>query len=316
MPYLVIAALGIVLLAVVLVAVGLRSPQGRDPLQERLAEYSTRDQPVTLEELELSLPFSQRILLPLAQTAGQFAARFTPQATLINLQHKLELAGNPPNLHPTMFWALRLVAAGMFGGLVFFLTRLVPSNLTWLHTVGLSLFLLVLGYFFPDLWLRSKINKRQDSIVKAMPDALDLLSICVEAGLGFEAAMAKVSEKWANELGLAFSRAIQEIRLGKLRREALRDMADRMDVPEMTSFVAAIVQSEQLGVSLSNVLTIQAERMRIRRRQRAEEKAQRAPIKMIIAMAFLTFPSICIILMGPALLILMQSALRGIFFGG
>ncbi|MBI4772490.1 MAG: type II secretion system F family protein, partial [Chloroflexi bacterium] len=124
----------------------------------------------------------------------------------------------------------------------------------------------------------------------------------------------KVNEKWENELGLAFGRVIQEIRLGKVRREALRDMADRMDVPEMTSFVAAIIQSEQLGVSLSNVLGIQAEQMRIRRRQRAEEKAHQAPLKIIIAMGLITFPAICIVLMGPAVFLLINSALSGILF--
>jgi len=150
-----------------------------------------------------------------------------------------------------------------------------------------------------------------------MPDALDLLTICVQAGLGFDGAMAKVYEKWGtNELGQGFGRVIREIQLGKLRREALRDMADRMGVPEMTSFVAAVIQSEQLGVSMSKVLRIQADQMRIKRRQLAEEEAHKAPIKMLIPMALLIFPSICIVLMTPAVLMLMRSALKGILFGG
>jgi len=133
-----------------------------------------------------------------------------------------------------------------------------------------------------------------------MPDALDLLTICVEAGLGFEAAMSKVSEKWENQLSLALLRAIREIQLGKARRDAMRDMADRIGIPEMTSFVAAIIQSEILGVSLSRVLRIQSDQMRVRRRQRAEEKAHQAPVKMVIPLAFLIFPSIFIILLTPA----------------
>ena len=161
--------------------------------------------------------------------------------------------------------------------------------------------------------LNSRINRRQDDVRKALPDALDLLTICVEAGLGFDGAMAKVTEKWENELSLAFSRVLREIQLGKLRREALRDMADRIDISEMTSFVAAIVQSEQLGVSMARVLRIQADQMRIRRRQRAEEKAQQAPIKMLFPMGVLIFPSLLIILLGPAAVQLLTSAMGGMF---
>jgi tight adherence protein C len=149
-----------------------------------------------------------------------------------------------------------------------------------------------------------------------MPDALDLLTICVEAGLGFDGALQKVYEKWDNLLSLAFGRVIREIQLGKLRREALRDMADRIGLPEMTSFVAAIIQSEQLGVSMAKVLRIQSDQMRIKRRQLAEEQAHQAPIKMLIPMALLIFPSICIVLMTPAVLMMMRSVLGGVLFRG
>ena len=146
-----------------------------------------------------------------------------------------------------------------------------------------------------------------------MPDALDLLTICVEAGLGFDAAMAKVSEKWENELALAFARVNAEIQLGKIRREALRDMADRIGIAEMTSFVAAVIQSEQLGVSLAKVLRIQSDQMRIKRRQLAEEEAHKAPIKMLIPMGLLIFPSLMVVLMTPAALKLMNSGLGKMF---
>jgi tight adherence protein C len=170
---------------------------------------------------------------------------------------------------------------------------------------------MILGFAFPQLWLQSKINSRQTEIRKAMPDALDLLTICVEAGLGFDAAMAKVSEKWENHLSLGFARAIREVQLGKTRRDALRVMAERMGIPEMTSFVAAVIQSEMLGVSLAKVLRIQSDQMRLKRRQRAEEAAHKAPIKMLVPMALLIFPSIMIILMIPALF-----QIIGVFGGG
>jgi tight adherence protein C len=150
------------------------------------------------------------------------------------------------------------------------------------------------------MWLSSRITRRQNEVRKAMPDALDLLTICVEAGLGFEAAMSKVAEKWENELSILFGRCIREVQLGKTQREALRDMESRVGLSELTSFVAAVIQSQALGVSLAKVLRIQSDQMRVKRRQRAEEQAHQAPVKMIIPMALLTFPSIMIILMAPA----------------
>jgi tight adherence protein C len=251
---------------------------------------------------------------------GQFAARFTPQASLESIQHQLDLAGNPRGLDPTMFWAIRIIATLTLGGAILFITTIAPSDSFFSIRTGTLKALLfaaggaLLGFFLPVMFLSSRIQRRQNTIIKAMPDALDLLTVCVEAGLGFDQAMAKVAEKWENELSLAFERVLQEIRLGKLRREALRDMADRMDIPDMTSFVAAIIQADQLGVSMGKVLRIQSDQMRIKRRQRAEKKAHEAPVKMLIPMAFLIFPSIYIVLLGPAAMILINSpALRSVF---
>ncbi len=128
--------------------------------------------------------------------------------------------------------------------------------------------------------------------------------------------MDRVNEKWDDPLANEFGRVIREIQLGKMRRDALRDMAERIDVPDVTSFIAAIIQTEQLGVSISKVLKIQSEQMRIRRRQRAEEKAHQAPVKMLIPMVFLIFPSIYIVLLGPAVITVMESGIGGITGGG
>jgi tight adherence protein C len=259
---------------------------------------------------------TERVVFPLARKFGQFAVKFTPQNALQNTAHRLELAGNPRGVDPTIFWASRFLAAIVIGGLILFLMTIGLPDWSWGRKLIVVAFFVLFGFYLPELLLTSKIQRRQKEIRKAMPDALDLLTICVEAGLGFDGAMAKVFEKWDNELALAFGRVIREIQLGKLRREALRDMADRMGIPEMTSFVAAVIQSEQLGVSMSKVLRIQADQMRIKRRQRAEEEAHKAPIKMLIPMAILIFPSICIVLMTPALLMLMRSALNAVLFGG
>ena len=165
------------------------------------------------------------------------------------------------------------------------------------------------GFYLPHLMLTSKITSRQKEIRKAMPDALDLLDDLCGSGLGFDAAMSKVVRNGRMNFRLAFARTIREVQLGKVRREALKDMSDRLGIPEMTSFVAAIIQSEQLGVSMAKVLRIQSDQMRVKRRQHAEEEAHKAPIKMIIPMALLIFPSIMIIILTPAAIQIMGSAI-------
>jgi tight adherence protein C len=302
----------VVLLAAVLIIVGIRDSGDDDPLQYRLAEYADRGEITDLEEIELSQPLTERMLFPIARKLGELALRFTPQNAIQQTAHKLELAGNPGRMDPTVFWALRMAGLSL-GAILFFVATIAPEG-SFLKGRGLMIGIpaAAIGFFLPELWLQGRISKRQSDVRKAMPDALDLLTICVEAGLGFDGAMNKVYEKWDNVVALAFGRVIREIQLGKLRRDALRDMADRLGVAEMTSFIAAVIQSEQLGVSLAKVLRIQADQMRIKRRQIAEEAAHKAPIKMLIPMALLIFPSICIVLMTPAVLMLMQSALSGI----
>ncbi len=302
--------------AIILVIIGMRESTGEDPLQSRLADYAARGETATLEEIELSQPISERVILPLARKAGEIALRFTPQNALQSTQRKIELAGNPRGLEPSLFWILRFITALGVGSLMWYLMFVGVKNWQWGTKILVIFGFLILGFFLPEMFLISKIQRRQKEIRKAMPDALDLLTICVEAGLGFDGAMQKVYEKWDNELSLAFGRVLKEIQLGKLRREALRDMSDRMGVGEMTSFVAAVTQSEQLGVSMAKVLRIQSDQMRIKRRQLAEEEAHKAPIKMLIPMAILIFPSICIVLMTPAVLMLLRSALKSVFFGG
>jgi tight adherence protein C len=301
---------GLVLVgAIIVVIVSLRrNDQGGDddPLQARLAEFIQRGDVTSLEEIELSQPFSERVIYPLIRRVGEFSARFTPQKAIQNTARQLELAGNPWPVDAPTFLAIRFVLAVVLGGfLIAVLVISPPADSTYnLLYIGGGFFG---GFYLPHLMLTSRITNRQGEIRKAMPDALDLLTICVEAGLGFEAAMSKVAEKWDNELALAFSRTLKEIQLGKVRREALKDMSDRLGISEMTSFVAAIIQSEQLGVSMAKVLRIQADQMRMKRRQLAEEKAHQAPIKMIIPMALLIFPSILIIILVPAALQIMGS---------
>ncbi len=291
--------------AALLVVVGMRyARQGQDDemdvVMSRLAEATQRGESVSLEDIELQQPFVQRVVVPVVKKLGEISTRFTPQKLLQETTLKLELAGNPGRIDASTFLATRFVGAAIFGGLLLLISTLPTVNWPFARVVLVVGIFTALGFFFPQLWLQSRINGRQNEVRKAMPDALDLLTICVEAGLGFDAAMSKVSEKWENELSIMFGRAIREVQLGKTQREALRDMADRIGLPELTSFVAAVIQSQILGVSLAKVLRIQSDQMRVKRRQFAEELAHKAPVKMIIPMALLTFPSIMIILMAPA----------------
>ncbi len=298
---------GIVILggAVALVVVGARysrqnQQEESDPVMARLAEATQRGESVSLEDIELQQPFMERVVIPIIRRFGELSTRFTPQKLLQETTLKLELAGNPGRIDASTFLATRFVGAAVFGGLLLLISFLSANKWPLGRVVLVVGIFSALGFFFPQLWLQSRINRRQNEVRKAMPDALDLLTICVEAGLGFDAAMSKVSEKWENELSIMFGRCIREVQLGKTQREALRDMADRLGLPELTSFVAAVIQSQILGVSLAKVLRIQSDQMRVKRRQYAEELAHKAPVKMIIPMALLTFPSIMIILMAPA----------------
>lgn len=207
--------------AVVLGIVGSRysqnSQEDGDPLMARLAEASQRGEVTSLEDIELSQPFSERVILPLMKSIGDFSARFTPQKALQDTSRKLELAGNPGQIDASTFLASRFVVAAVFGGLMLAISLFSPSRWPMAQIILVVGIFTVLGFFFPQLWLQSIINRRQHNVRKAMPDALDLLTICVEAGLGFDAAMSKVSEKWENELSLAFLRTIREIQLGKPR---------------------------------------------------------------------------------------------------
>ncbi|MFN2145651.1 MAG: type II secretion system F family protein [Anaerolineales bacterium] len=303
----------VVVVAVGLVILGLRDREGNDPLQERLAEFAERGEAASLHEIEMSQTFVDRILIPTANRLGDMAVKVTPQKALDTIHRQLEMAGNPRGIQPTTFFAARFILAVLFGGGLILVYRgdLFAKLLNFIVTIGATVF----GFVLPNMLLSARINRRQEEVRKALPDALDLLTICVEAGLGFDAAMRKVADKWDNELSIAFGRALQEIQLGKLRREALRDMAERIGAAEFESFIAAVIQSEQLGVSMAKILRIQSDDMRVKRRQRAEQAAHRAPVIMLLPMAFLIFPTIMLLTMGPAILMILNGPIADVIGG-
>ena len=295
-----VVIIGLLLMIAIIVMIIARGGVGAEEnLDDRLNELASLGEPITLEKLEMSQSFTQRVLIPMGEKLTQVAQRFTPENMLQQAEQQLMIAGMSHQLTPAQFYAIRIGASVGLGILVFLASALV-GNLSFIQRLGGLLGGALLGYILPNSVISSKMKSRQDEIVKALPDALDLLTICVEAGLGFDAAMSKVGEKWDNELSLAFTRAVQEMQLGKSRREALRDMANGADVPDMTSFVAAIIQADQLGVSMVKVMRIQSEQMRMKRKQRAEEKARQAPVKIMIPLVFFIFPTILIVLLGPA----------------
>jgi len=223
------------------------------------------------------------------------------------MQKKLLLAGNPNNLSANDF--LGLIGVCMLGtaALVFLLLGLAgadPPTTMLMALVGLAI-----GYLLPNAWLSSKIRARQKEIQRAMPDSLDLLVISVEAGLGFDAAVQRLTEKANHALAREFRRVIAEVRMGRTRREALKEMVLRTEVPDLNTFVSAIIQADQLGVSVAKVLTVQADQIRMLRRQRAEEAAAKAPLKMLFPMILLIFPSMFIVILGPSIPSLMGGGL-------
>jgi len=310
------ATIGLIVLGLLLLGwlllVGLREDRGIDPLERRLMEYGDRELPQSLEEVEMSLSTQERVIIPMYRWLARFVVRLTPENQIEHIRRQIELAGKSQTMEPVAFFGQRValtLALGIGAFVLFFVVTDWGVVKGLAGTIGGAL----LGYYLPVLQLQAQIRRRQDSIVRSLPDALDLLTICVEAGLGFEQALAKVYEKWDNDLAIAFGRVLQEIQLGKRRGEALRDMSNRMDVADVTSFVAALIQAEQLGVSVAKILRIQSDQMRVKRRQRAQEKAQKAPVKMIIPMVFLIFPSIWIVLLGPSVIIVMESGALGNF---
>jgi tight adherence protein C len=286
---------------------GLASAPREDLLESRLSQF--RDQNVTLEEIELQQPFSERFLRPGMERVGAFMNTRVGRERVVLIGNRLSLAGHPGNLTVNGFISLKLVAGIIFGVLAFlffsFLNLSVPVLPGFIGHVVLAGVVGVGGYFFPDLWLRQKVKARQKEIRLALPNALDLLTISVEAGLGFDAALVRVTEKYKNALAEEFTQVLNEVRLGRPRLEALDDMGRRVGVEELHSFIQALIQSEQLGVGIAKVLRIQSEEMRRKRRQRAEEQAAQASLKMLFPMIGCIFPTIFIVLMGPAVLIVL-----------
>ena len=301
-PGIIVAAVAAV--AVLLIAIGVAGSRTEDPLKARLnqlGQMTAKD----LQELELQQPFFDRTIKPLAGRLSGAVARVTSSSFTERTEKRLAMAGNPGDMKVADWLGIKAIGAGGGFGALFLIFGVLGGQI--IQGLLLGLVGAGIGYIGPEFWLGRRIRARQKGILLQIPDALDLLTISVRAGLGFDAALGKVVEKMKGPLVDEFRRALAEVRVGKIRREALRDIVPRTEVQPLTNFISAIIQAEQLGVSISKVLQVQSEQLRIERRQRAEEQAAQAPIKMLFPLVGCIFPSLFVVILGPALILIMQN---------
>jgi tight adherence protein C len=292
-------------LGVLMIFIGLaRSPSTNTAqmVQQRLSVYGGEAPVTTLEEMELQRPFSERFLRPAIERLGSLLSRSTPQKARQDMMNRLELAGRPGNLTPEDFAAVRLVAAAVMAALGLLVGLLLANPVYLAISIVIGA---ILGYYLPVLWLKQKVDARRSEIQKGLPDAMDLLVIAVDAGLGFDAALARVTDKYKNALSDEFAKVLREVSLGRPRLEAMDEMGRSSGVEDLHNFIQAIIQSEQFGTGIGKILRIQADEMRRKRRQRAQEKAAQATLKMMLPMVGCIFPTLWIVLLGPAALILL-----------
>jgi tight adherence protein C len=282
--------------AFAIVWMGIGVTRARDEMVDRLALYGRSNAPSTRED-QLAKPLAQRTIGPLFLKVSGFLKRFTPVGYLEKKQHQLLLAGSPGNLDAPALVVIKLLGTGV-GIVLSFL--IVDYGGSAIQRIVLFVFPLVLGFYGPDAWLARKVEERRVEMQKALPDILDLLVISVEAGLGFDSALSRVVATVPGPLSQEFFRMLQETRVGVSRRDAMRHLMDRTDLDELRSFLLAMIQAEAFGVTIANVLRVQADEMRVKRRQRAQEKAFAAPVKMVFPLVFCIFPALFIILLGPA----------------
>jgi len=288
--------------AVLLITYGLAARPSEDAVQARLSQLVV--QPKSLEEMEMQQPFYERVMRPTIQRLARVGRR-QDGGMIARTDAKLEKAGYPGGLRGADWVGVKFLSLIAFT-IIGFLLGLLLTGGTFVASLLFALLGAALGYMAPEFWLGRKIRARSMAMTLQLPDALDLLTISVEAGLGFDAALAKVVEKMDGPLVDEFRQALAEVRMGRSRRDALRDVAARADAQPVSNFIGAIVQAEQLGVPIAKVLQIQSNQLRIERRQRAEEAAAKAPVKMLFPMVGCIFPTIFIVILGPAIVTVMS----------
>lgn len=289
---------GLVATAILLVSMAVRPEVEATGINRSIAVLEAMTNAPSELSKDLDQPFSERVLDPLLKRFLGIGRRLSGADTGERIHRKLELAGNPPG------WTVdRIVSSKVLGGVSGFVISLLfavlinPSSTTKLVIVAVGV---ALGYFAPNMFLYQRSYDRQNQIQKGLADAIDLLTISVESGLGFDAALQQVSRNTTGPLAEEFARVLSEMQIGKGRNEALRSLSERTNLPELKSFVSALAQADAFGIPIGAVLRVQSTEMRIKRRQRAEEKAQQVPVKITIPLIFCILPCLFIAVMGPA----------------
>ena len=266
---------------------------------QELVVDSRADEQLTITSIEtrdLTGTIIDRLLIPAFRRFGNLIGRFMPGSAIEKTNRDLAIAGNPLRMGAREFYGLRLIfiIAGVGLGILL-LSRGIDTN-----SIGASVLILLFMFLAPVSWLSKRVKNRQKSISKGLPDALDMLSVCASAGLGFDQSLQRLSAEWDTPISEEFSRMLSEMELGISRQEALRNMEMRLQISELSSFISVIIQSEKLGMSIAETLQAQAEQMRIDRRFKAQEIAQKMPAKMLFPLAFLILPAIMAVLLGPS----------------
>jgi tight adherence protein C len=287
--------------AVLLITYGISARPSEDAVQARLSQLVVQSK--SLEQMELEQPFYERVLRPTIQRLARVSRR-QEGGMIARTDAKLERAGYPGGLRGADWVGVKLLSLIAFA-VIGLLLGLLLTRGAFATALLAMLMGAAIGFLAPEFWLGRKMRARSMAMMLQLPDALDLLTISVEAGLGFDAALAKVVEKMEGPLVDEFRQALAEVRMGRARRDALRDVANRADSQPVSNFIGAIVQAEQLGVPIAKVLQIQSTQLRIERRQRAEEAAAKAPVKMLFPMVGCIFPTIFIVILGPAIVTVM-----------
>jgi tight adherence protein C len=282
-------------------------------VRQRIELYNGVSMAVALDEPEAREPFAERVLKPAMRQMNRLLGVVLPNKRLGKLRLRLQLAGHPGRLTAADFvgikgWVTVLLAL-LAAGYVY----IAHINLSLLTVLAIGAFI-ACGYMAPDFWLSRRITRRRRELSNALPDALDMLTIAIEAGLSFDQGIGEIVTRWKHELSDEFRLVLYEIGLGKSRREALEHLSERTDVADLLAFVTAVNHAEELGTSLSQTLNVQAQEMRVRRRQRAQEAANKLPVKMMFPMVFLIFPALFAVILGPGIPRLFESL--GVHVGG
>lgn len=308
----VIVAIGVILIGVFVVILSItRLNKKQNTVSNRLEEFVlNHDKPKggsiirRIMPREITGSFYNRTFKPLFQKVVNFFGRLAPSNAIQKYEHQLTIAGNPMGLHARAFYGMRILFM-FLGIMVAILLNYRDKSLNLLHLL-LGALMIILLIYIPTGWLKSLAKQRQDEFRRNLPDALDMLSVCASAGLGFDQSLKKISENWQTPLGFEIAHVIQEMEIGVSRSDALRNMAARLDVEEISSFVAIIIQAEGIGMSFAEVLHSQAKQMRILRQYRAKEIANKMPAKMIVPLAIFIFPALIAVILAPMIPTLMN----------